>query len=358
SLPQRKFALLAGAAEGGSEHPLGRAIHSYVQSSLNSHALPALSTDFDSIPGQGIKCHAMPDLGAGAEYACEFGASAEVLVGSTEFLENQGVHLPAGYREVKTRQECIGRTVVLVAIAGEYAGWLALSDVLRPDSIPVIVTLQDSMGVECAMVTGDQPLTAQAVAAECGIRCAYAGISPAGKAAIVRQLQSESTVIKRHWLLRLFSKHRLVHKCVAIVGDGVNDGAALAAAEVGVAMHSGTDVSMEAATVVLMHEDISDVVAALDLSRTIFNHIRWNYLRASLYNILGIPLTTGLFMPLGIMMSPELSEVRVLAAPARRGQTNNENGEFVIDMSDIVDDNGMGIELDILSGNDIMHEDK
>ncbi|KAJ1935040.1 Cu(2+)-transporting P-type ATPase, partial [Linderina macrospora] len=192
-LSQRSFALLAGAAEGGSEHPLGRAIHSYAQSSLNSHALPALSTDFDSIPGQGIKCHVMLDLGAGAEYACEFGAGAEVLVGSAAFLENQGVHLPASYREAKTRQERIGRTVVLVAVAGEYAGWLALSDVLRPESIPVIATLQDSMGVECVMVTGDQPLTAQAVAAECGIRRVYAGVSPAGKAAIVRQLQSEST---------------------------------------------------------------------------------------------------------------------------------------------------------------------
>ncbi|ORX67971.1 copper-translocating P-t [Linderina pennispora] len=386
-LSQRGFALLAGAAEAGSEHPLGRAIHSYAQSMLNSQALPALSTNFDSIPGQGIKCHVMPDIGAGAEYASEFAAGTEVLVGSAAFLGNQGVHLPAGYREAKTRQERIGRTVVLVAIAGEYAGWLALSDVLRPEAIPVIATLQDSLHIECIMVTGDQPLTAQAVAAECGIRRVYAGVSPAGKAAIVRQLQNETTIVKRHWLLRPFSKHQLIHKRVAMVGDGVNDGAALAAAEVGIAMRSGTDVAMEAATMVLMREDISDVVAALDLSRTIFNRIRWNYVWASLYNILGIPLAMGLFMPLGIVLPPvfaglamAMSSLTVMASSlllklykkpicsmpsatalplesSERGRANNQNGEFVVDMSGIIDDDGTALELDVMSSDDIMYGD-
>ncbi|KAJ1959881.1 Cu(2+)-transporting P-type ATPase, partial [Dipsacomyces acuminosporus] len=397
-LTQRSFTLLAGAAESGSEHPLGKAVVSYAQTLLASApTLPALATEFDSVPGQGIRCHVTPDLSAGADYASEFGAGVEVLVGSAAFLESQGSAIPRSCIDDKTRQERNGRTVVLVAIAGEYAGWLALSDVLRAEAIPTIATLQDSMHTECVMVTGDQPLTAQAVAAECGIRRVYAGVSPAGKAAIIRQLQSETTVAKAGMLQRLFcgcfGRRKLAKKRVAMVGDGVNDGAALAAAEVGIAMRSGTDVAMEAATMVLMREDVADVVAALDLSRTIFRRIQWNYIWASMYNMLGIPLAMGLFMPVGIMMPPVFAglamamsslsvmasslllklykkpichapspaslplqpgDVRVMAAPkGRRRRTVNSNGEFVVDLSATIydsDDSGGGaLELDVLS---------
>ncbi|KAJ2080205.1 Cu(2+)-transporting P-type ATPase, partial [Coemansia sp. S142-1] len=390
-LSQRAFVLLAGAAESGSEHPLGRAIHSYALSllSVTGPSLPALAVDFDSVPGAGISCHVTPDLAAGAgSYASEFGAGADVLVGSLAFLESKGISAPADFVAAKSGQERMGRTVVFVALHGAFAGWLALSDVLRAETIPAVATLQ-AMGVECVMVTGDQPLTAQAVAAECGIRRVYAGVSPAGKAAIIGQLQQETTLVRGGVLRR----KRLVSKRVAMVGDGVNDGAALAAAQVGIAMRSGTDVAMEAATMVLMREDVTDVVAALDLSRTIFRRIQWNYVWASIYNMLGIPLAMGLFMPLGVMMPPmfaglamamsslsvmasslllklyrkpicrapsapgalplQLSEVQILAAP--RQKKARRSGDFVVDLSDTPGFDG-AVELGVMSSADSLYD--
>ncbi|KAJ2870552.1 Cu(2+)-transporting P-type ATPase [Coemansia aciculifera] len=391
-LSQRAFVLLAGAAEAGSEHPLGRAIHAYALSLLAAAgpALPALAVDFDSVPGAGVSCHVTPDLAAGAgSYASELGAGADVLVGSLAFLEGKGISAPADFVAKKSGQERMGRTVVFVALHGAFAGWLALSDVLRAETIPAVATLQ-AMGIECVMVTGDQPLTAQAVAAECGIRRVYAGVSPAGKAAIIGQLQQETTLVRGGMLRR----KRLVSKRVAMVGDGVNDGAALAAAQVGIAMRSGTDVAMEAATMVLMREDVTDVVAALDLSRTIFRRIQWNYVWASVYNMLGIPLAMGLFMPLGVMMPPmfaglamamsslsvmasslllklyrkpicrapsapgalplQLSEVQILAAP-RQKRKARRSGDFVVDLSDTPGFDG-AVELGVMSSADSLYD--
>ncbi|KAJ1880131.1 Cu(2+)-transporting P-type ATPase [Coemansia sp. RSA 486] len=376
----RSLALLAAAAESGSEHPLGRAIVSYARALLglgSDRSLPALASGFDSIPGQGVRCIVEPDSPDNLR--------GEVLVGSAAFLENRNVKVPAELAGAsKKAQEARGRTVVLVAVAGVYCGWMALADVLRAESVPAVATLQ-RMGMEVVMVTGDQPLTAQAIAAECGIRRVYAGVSPAGKAAIVAQLQAE------HRLLRTWRTMRQtrVAKRVAMVGDGVNDGAALAAAEVGIALHSGTDVAMEAASMVLMREDVTDVVAALDLARTIFRRIQWNYVWASVYNMLGIPLAMGLFTPLGVVLPPvfaglamamsslsvmasslllklyrkpicqaplpgslplSINEVHVLAAPRRGLRAVGNNGHFAVDMSELVDsDDNEPMEMQALS---------
>ncbi|KAJ2228150.1 Cu(2+)-transporting P-type ATPase [Coemansia sp. RSA 1722] len=376
----RSLALLAAAAESGSEHPLGRAIVSYARALLglgSDRSLPALASGFDSIPGQGVRCIVEPDSPDNLR--------GEVLVGSAAFLENRNVKVPAELAGAsKKAQETRGRTVVLVAVAGVYCGWMALADVLRAESVPAVATLQ-RMGMEVVMVTGDQPLTAQAIAAECGIRRVYAGVSPAGKAAIVAQLQAE------HRLLRTWRTMRQtrVAKRVAMVGDGVNDGAALAAAEVGIALHSGTDVAMEAASMVLMREDVTDVVAALDLARTIFRRIQWNYVWASVYNMLGIPLAMGLFTPLGVVLPPvfaglamamsslsvmasslllklyrkpicqaplpgslplSINEVHVLAAPRRGLRAVGNNGHFAVDMSELVDsDDNEPMEMQALS---------
>ncbi|KAJ1725247.1 Cu(2+)-transporting P-type ATPase [Coemansia erecta] len=296
----RALALLAGAAEAGSEHPLGRAIVAYARALLGlgdgegARAFPAAASGFDSVPGQGVRCVVTPDDASVA--------GGEVLVGSAAFLAGRGVALPADVADSSAlaAQQARGRTAVLVACGGRYCGWLALADVLRAEAVPAVATLQRRMGAEVVMVTGDQALTAQAIAAECGIARVYAGVSPAGKAAIVAQLQGEQTAARRWCGLR----HTWRRKRVAMVGDGVNDGAALAAADVGVALRSGTDVAMEAASMVLMREDVADVVAALDLARTIFRRIQWNYVWASVYNMLGIPLAMGLFMPLGVVLPP------------------------------------------------------
>ncbi|KAJ1829329.1 Cu(2+)-transporting P-type ATPase [Coemansia sp. RSA 2599] len=377
----RALALIAAAAEAGSEHPLGRAIVAYARALLGlgvDRALPATSSGFDSVTGQGVRCIVEPDSNAGTG-----SLRGEVLVGSAAFLSNNGVAVPEELAGAsKKAQESRGRTVVLVAVAGVYCGWMALADVLRAESVPTVATLQ-RMGVEVVMVTGDQPLTAQAIASECGIRRVYAGVSPSGKAAIVAQLQSEQR-LARTWAMRTAR----VAKRVAMVGDGVNDGAALAAAEVGIALHSGTDVAMEAASMVLMREDVTDVVAALDLARTIFRRIQWNYVWASVYNMLGIPLAMGLFTPLGVALPPvfaglamamsslsvmasslllklyrkpichaplpgslplSLDEVHVLAAPRRGLMRNAENnGHFAVDMSEVVDDEDT-VEMEALS---------
>ncbi|KAJ1939422.1 Cu(2+)-transporting P-type ATPase, partial [Kickxella alabastrina] len=371
----RDLALLAGAAEVASEHPLGRAIAAYARALLGlgtGKPFPAAIADFDSVPGQGVRARVLPAAAAGGD----------VLVGSAAFLESNGVAVPAGLVAApKAAQEARGRTVVLVAVGARYAGWLALADVLRAEAVPAIATLQ-RMGAECVMVTGDQPLTAQAIAAECGIRRVYAGVSPAGKAVVVAQLQAEMAPY-RSWLLRRSWRARRV----AMVGDGVNDGAALAAADVGIALCSGTDVAMEAASMVLMREDVADVVAALDLARTIFRRIQWNYVWASVYNLLGIPLAMGLFMPLGVMLPPvfagmamalsslsvmasslllklyrkpvcraplsgtlplDVADVQVLAAPRATAGTGGRRtaGHFALDMSEVVDAEDMsGLEM-------------
>ncbi|KAJ1770063.1 Cu(2+)-transporting P-type ATPase [Coemansia sp. RSA 1813] len=411
ALSQRTLALLAGAAESRSEHPLGRAIVAHAQSLLllpGEQTLPATVSAFDSVPGQGVRCTVTPESSS-REYAGDMLKEAPqgvaVLVGSADFLASEGVGIPAECTAAKVAQERSGRTVILVAANGAYAGWIALADVLRAESVPAIATLQSKMGIECIMVTGDQPLTAQAVAAECGIRRVYASVSPAGKATIIRHIQQETKPARQGLLSRLLRcvcfcsrrsrRHRApaATKKVAMVGDGVNDGAALVASDVGIAMRSGTDVAMEAASMVLMREDVTDVVAALDLSRTIFRRIQWNYVWASIYNMLGLPLAMGIFMPLGIILPPvfaglamamssvsvmvsslllklyrrpicaapdslslplPLNLVRVLAAPRaaapmRRSLASTDGrydgDEFFVDVSDILDDDEDAVEL-------------
>ncbi|KAJ2160483.1 Cu(2+)-transporting P-type ATPase [Coemansia sp. RSA 552] len=304
-LSPRLFALLAAAAELGSEHPLGRAIVAHARSIFHlpgdgvesAAPLPVRVEDFDSVPGAGVQCMVIPDP---AHAPPEYAAGVPVLVGSAAFLRDNGIAISDASLDDTQSHQRRGRSVVLVAVGGVFAGWLALADVLRPEASSAIATLYASMDVECVMVTGDQPLTAQAVAAECGIRRVYAGVSPAGKATIIQHLQQES-IMRPTGLLR---RRQPATKRVAMVGDGVNDGAALAAADVGIAIKSGTDVAMEAASMVLMREDITDVVSALDLARTIFRRIQWNYVWASVYNMLGIPLAMGFFIPFGIMLPP------------------------------------------------------
>ncbi|KAJ2859711.1 Cu(2+)-transporting P-type ATPase [Coemansia erecta] len=404
ALSQRTLSLLAGAAESRSEHPLGRAVAAHAQALLlgpGEQTLPATVSAFDSVPGQGVRCTVTADASA-REYARELLKDPQgvaVLVGSAQFLQSQGISIPPECMAAKVAQERSGRTVVLVAANGAYAGWMALADVLRVETVPAISTLQNKMGIECIMVTGDQPLTAQAVAAECGIRRVYAGVSPAGKAAIIHHIQQETKPVRHGLASRLLRcvcvgrsrlrRAQVATKKVAMVGDGVNDGAALVASDVGIAMRSGTDVAMEAASMVLMREDVTDVVAALDLSRTIFRRIQWNYVWASVYNMLGLPLAMGFFMPLGLMMPPvfaglamamssvsvmvsslllklyrrpictapnsmslplPLDQVRVLSAPRATTNTrSSDRDEFFVDVSDILDDEDDAVELAPLS---------
>ncbi|KAJ1916330.1 Cu(2+)-transporting P-type ATPase [Tieghemiomyces parasiticus] len=266
---------LVGGAESHSEHPLGRAIASYARRALNVTAFDMTVTDFSAVPGRGIVCQV-------ASLATQK-RPLHVVVGNESLLAEVGCRVPADLAEAQARQEALGYTVVLVAIGGYYAGHLALADTVRPEARSVVHTLR-SRGYAVAMVTGDQERTARAIARKCLITEVHAGVSPHGKAEIVRRLQA--------------------HAVVAMVGDGVNDSPALATADVGIAVASGADVAMEAAHMVLMRTDLCDVVTALDLSRTIFRRIKLNFVWATLYNLVAVPLAMGFFLPWGVALHP------------------------------------------------------
>ncbi|KAL1919673.1 uncharacterized protein VTP21DRAFT_1604 [Calcarisporiella thermophila] len=296
-LTEELFFMLAGAAESKSEHPLAKAVSEHGKKLLRIVAYETVAeiVKFSSTTGRGVACTVIPK---------DSSVSFNVLVGSPAWIEsNLGSLSPAQTRS-KEVQEALGRTCILVAINDRVAGYISLSDTIRPEARRAIAELH-RMGIETAMVTGDQEITARSIAALAGIQEVHAGVSPNGKRHIVQEMQKSLQF--RH------SKHELSRggffrsgggKLVAMVGDGINDSPALAASDFGVAMCSGTDVAMEAADVVLMRSDLTDVVAALHLTRTIYRRIKLNLMWACIYNVLAIPLAMGFFLPWGIHLHP------------------------------------------------------
>ncbi|KAF9105287.1 hypothetical protein BGX27_009695 [Mortierella sp. AM989] len=277
SLTDDDMLTVIGTAESASEHPLGRAIGLYAQTKLNITSFNATISNFSASTGQGIECTVtMPST---KEY--------RVVIGNKSWLGDCQVTLPASLSADQMHQERAGRTTVLVAMNGHFVGFISLSDTIKPEAAKTVARLQQ-MGIQVAMVTGDQPLVAQVIASECGIQEVHAGISPNGKTTIVSTLQSQG--------------HR-----VAMVGDGINDSPALAQSDLGIALVSGADIAMEAADMVLMRGDLTDVIAAIDLCRTIFKRIRYNFAWACIYNILGVPIAMGVFLPWGYHLHPMIA---------------------------------------------------
>lgn len=266
---------LLGVAESSSEHPIGKAISSYARLSLSLA---------DEASFNGLLAHFDPVVGKGILAKIEFQTrSYTVLVGSDRYLEAEGVSLPS------TKTRITGSTIVFVAIDGQYAGHLVLLDMIKPTTKATIIALSRS-NVAMSLVTGDAQATAMDVATAVGIprTNVYAGVSPEQKQQIIKQIQAGGDV-------------------VAMIGDGINDSPALATADVGIALSSGTDVAMEAADIVLMRpDDLLSVVAALDLSHTIFNRIKLNLVWACLYNLIGLPFAmgVGLLLPGHVMLPP------------------------------------------------------
>ncbi|KAF9285569.1 hypothetical protein BGZ68_003755 [Mortierella alpina] len=277
SLTAEDFFTIVGAAESSSEHPLGRAIGAHAKDKLNVSSFSATVTDFSASTGQGIECTVtLPSL-----------KGYRVVIGNKSWLSDRHVSLPSELAADQMGQERVGRTTVLVALNGVFVGFISLSDKIKPEAARTVARLQQ-MGIQVAMVTGDQPLVAQVIAADCGIHEVHAGVSPSGKTTIVSTLQAQG-------------------HCVAMVGDGINDSPALAQSDLGIALVSGTDIAMEAADMVLMRGDLTDVVAAVDLCRTIFKRIRYNFAWACIYNILGVPFAMGVFLPWGYHIHPMLA---------------------------------------------------
>lgn len=302
---KKHMLIMTAIAEARSEHLLGRAVVNKVKeitSTPNESSLDHLGNvlNFKSETGYGIEC----DLNYGQE------KQHHIVIGNQRWLEDyHGIALVEEQIDMMEKEFSQGRTSILVAVDGVPMGFISISDVIKPEAKLVISTLR-KMGVDTAMVTGDNVLTAKCIAKRLGIAEVHAGVSPSGKTQIVKDMQAQQRPISG-----LFPwSHRMQPTVVAMVGDGINDSPALVASNLGIALCSGTDIAMEAADVVLMRNDLTDVVTALALSRSIFRRIKLNLLWACVYNIIGIPLAMGIFMPFGLHLHPMLAGMAMAAS--------------------------------------------
>ena len=265
----REILQLAAAVETGSEHPIAQAI---TQAADLEGIDPSPASQFQSIPGSGVAATVKDH---------------RILIGTNQFIEREGIDTTA-LREVGDAYGQSGHTVIFIAINGETAAVLAITDPVKP-SAPEAITALRALDLKITMITGDGEGAANAVAAQLGIDHVVARASPEGKATALKALRKGD-------------------QKVAFVGDGINDAPALAAADVGIAVGSGTDVAMETADVVLMSGDLRTVVTAIDMSRRTMRNIRQNLFWAFGYNTLLIPVAAGLFHPLaGLSLSPMLA---------------------------------------------------
>ncbi|MGQ0714220.1 MAG: heavy metal translocating P-type ATPase [Gemmatimonadaceae bacterium] len=265
----RELVSLAASLESVSEHPLADAIVRYAR----DHEIPVEPPQaFVAIPGRGVRATVR---------------GKAVLVGSEGLMREAGVEMAALDRDLVQAAE-LGRTPVLVAVDGKVVGLIAVADPLRPTARDTVAALR-GRGLEVALITGDHPSTARAIADELGIERVVARVSPAEKVAEVQRLRSSGHV-------------------VAMVGDGINDAPALASADVGIAIGTGTDVAVEAADVALMRGDPRGIVDAIDLSRRTMRTMRQNLFWAFIYNVIGIPIAAGVLYPVfGMLLNPMLA---------------------------------------------------
>jgi Cu2+-exporting ATPase len=264
-----KLLQLAAAVESGTNHPLSVAI----QEQAHQQELPLLSAQaFQTHPGSGVSAVV---------------AGQQVMLGTERWLVDQQIAIPQDISPQAQQLASAGKTLVYIGVDGQFAGLIAVQDTLRPDAVATVERLRQK-GLRVMMMTGDQPAAAGAIAAQLSIPepDVFAGVSPQGKVKAVAQLQQDG-------------------QSVAMVGDGINDAPALAEADVSISLHSGTDVAMETAEIILMRDRLSDVVDAIDLSQTTFNKIRQNLFWAFAYNLVGIPIAAGLLLPLtGMSLNP------------------------------------------------------
>lgn len=272
----REVLRLAAVAEKRSEHPLGAAI----VAAARGAGIEAPDPDsFVSLSGRGVEASH---------------AGTALLVGTSALARERGVDISAAVEALAAR-EGEGKTAVLVCAAGAAAGVIAVADAVKGRSAGAVAALR-AAGMDVVMITGDNPRTAEAVARQVGIGRVLAGVLPAGKAAEIGRI-------------------RAAGRRVAMVGDGVNDAPALAAADLGIALGSGTDAAREAGDIVLVRDDPADVVAALDLGRLVMRKIRQNLFFAVIYNLAAIPVAAGVLYPFtGILLNPALAGAAMAAS--------------------------------------------
>ena len=255
---------LAAALEQKSEHPLARAVLAYAAA---RQLAPPEVTDFAALPGNGLTAKL---------------AGRSVYAGSFSFIQTQAP-VPAalaGQAQALAEQ---GKTPLFFGGEGRLLGVIAVADTIKEDSPDAIRQLQ-AMGIRVVMLTGDNQRTAEAIGRQAGVDQVIAGVLPDGKESVIRALSEKGKV--------------------AMVGDGINDAPALTRADTGIAIGAGTDVAIDAADVVLMNSRLSDVPAAIRLSRATLRNIHENLFWAFIYNVIGIPLAAGLLIPLGLTLNP------------------------------------------------------
>jgi len=263
---------LAASAEKGSEHPLGQAVVAEAETRELALTEPQ---DFEAVAGHGIRARVEGHV---------------MLVGKPAWAESEGIPLSSLAGEIE-RLQAEAKTAVVVAVDGEAAGILGIADTLKEGSIEAVAQMHQ-LGLETVMLTGDNARTAETIATEVGIDRVVAEVLPADKSAQVKQLQAEA--------------HRDTPLRVAMVGDGINDAPALAQADVGIALGTGTDVAMETADVTLMRGDLRVVPQALALSRATMRTIKQNLFWAFFYNVVLIPVAAGALAPLPWDWIPEI----------------------------------------------------
>ncbi|XP_049729248.1 copper-transporting ATPase 1 isoform X2 [Elephas maximus indicus] len=329
-IPRNKILAIVGTAESNSEHPLGAAVTKYCKQELDTETL-GTCIDFQVVPGCGISCKvtniegllrkdswkieenniknaALVQIDGNNEQSSTSSSMIidaqlskalnaqqyKVLIGNREWMTRNGLIINNDVDDSMTEHEKKGRTAILVAVDDELCGLIAIADTVKPEA-ELAVHILKSMGLEVVLMTGDNSKTAKSIASQVGITKVFAEVLPSHKVAKVKQLQEEG-------------------KRVAMVGDGINDSPALAMANVGIAIGTGTDVAIEAADVVLIRNDLLDVVASIDLSRKTVKRIWINFVFALIYNLVGIPIAAGVFMPIGLVLQPWMGSAAMAAS--------------------------------------------
>lgn len=263
---------LVASAERRSEHPVAQAV---VKKALEMGLALSDPEGFEALPGHGLEAQV---------------GDSSLLVGTEALIRQKGLSIEEHFQRQALGLAQEGKTVIFVAVDGGVAGLMGVADTLKEESRDAVEELE-AMGLEVIMMTGDNPRTAQVVARQLGIERVLAEVLPGDKAKEVRRLQAEG-------------------KRVGMVGDGINDAPALAQADVGMAIGTGTDVAMESSDIILMRGDLKGIAAAIALSRATISNIRQNFFWAFAYNIILIPVAAGALFPFfGILLSPIFAAV-------------------------------------------------
>ncbi|MDI6800989.1 MAG: heavy metal translocating P-type ATPase [Thermodesulfovibrionales bacterium] len=270
--------MLAAIAEKGSEHPLAEAI--IKRASMMGLSIPDAEA-FEAVPGHGVKVKAI---------------GKEIVIGNRRLMQNIGIDIKDKETTISALEER-GNTVMIVAAGGDLKGFIAVADTLKENAAEVVKGLKDAM-VEVVMLTGDNERTAKAIGAKVGIERIISNVLPGDKAKVVKGLQSEG-------------------KVVAMVGDGINDSPALAQADIGIAIGSGSDVAKETGGIILVRDDLRDVIKGIKLSRATMRKIKQNLFWAFIYNSVGIPIAAfGLLNPIIAAAAMALSSLSVVTNSA------------------------------------------